>query len=288
VLSPLGYSTKLRLAFVARFWRFRKKANFVVRRDGCSIPIYDGMGFNALGPLNAKLGGVVRKLKRRPGHYIDVGANQGQSLLLLAHLGLKIPYRAFEPNPDSAFYLRRLIEENRWPDCEVLPVALGAQPGAAALAFSCRGDESATLSTVVRPQSMYTASVRVPIATGDDMLRDIPAVFLLKVDCEGFEPEVLEGAERFIESRRPPIYFEVLGYQHLMEGSYLRDYFGELSSETIADICSARRHNCLRMDKFFRRYGYSIGLVTLQGVHWVPSIESCLPGSGDMDFLAMQ
>lgn len=277
----------IQLAIAARSWRFRQSAEFVVRRHGCAVPISKGLGYNLLPPPDEKLAVVVKSLQGREGYFIDAGANQGQALVLLAHLGIRRAYLGFEPNPDSANYVLRLIEVNGWSDASVVPVALGSDTALRQMAFNHRGDESATLSNTVRPPSMYSGSFPVPVVRADDMLVAIDKVCLFKVDCEGFEPEVFEGARRFIELRHPPVYFEVLGYGHLESGAYPRDYFGELSQETVESICEARRDNCLRLDSFFQSVGYQLHFVTAEKTIPVDSIESCLPGTGDMDFLAL-
>jgi FkbM family methyltransferase len=48
----------------------------------------------------------------------------------------------------------------------------------------------------------------VPIVPLDDLVRDIPTVRLIKVDVEGMELEVLEGAKTTITKHRPMLYVE--------------------------------------------------------------------------------
>lgn len=56
-----------------------------------------------------------------------------------------------------------------------------------------------------------TRRIRVPVMTVDEVcsLRDIERVHFMKVDVEGFEPAVLQGAARVLERDRPSLLLEI-------------------------------------------------------------------------------
>lgn len=280
--------SKILLSMCRRSWRVYQWADFNTADGGRVIPIIRGLGLDLFRPPDP---GLLRAIQHvaasgRAGWFIDVGANLGQSLLLLSHARLPYPYLGFEPNPDAAYYVHRLIEANGFANSSVLPVGLSSLEGFALLHTSSKGDESGTVETEVRPLSMYGKQLRIALSTGDRQLADLDEIFFVKLDCEGHEIHALQGMRGVIEARRPPLYFEVMGYSHLLDGSYPRDYFGELSQAQIDSVVEARRRNCLQMDELIASLGYRLSRVTASELQPVSRIADTLPGKGEMNFLA--
>ena len=76
------------------------------------------------------------------------------------------------------------------------------------------------------------AVVKVPLTTLAEDLDSVPSIALLKIDCEGFEFDILQGARCLIERHAPALFLEVhptlLGrFGHSVEDvlSLLRPYF---------------------------------------------------------------
>ncbi|MEV0230134.1 FkbM family methyltransferase [Nonomuraea sp. NPDC050786] len=82
-----------------------------------------------------------------------------------------------------------------------------------------------------------TRTLEVPIYTVDRVceLREIPRVDFMKVDVEGFEPEVLKGAEWTIAQHRPTLLIEI-------EDRHLDKY-----GQTAADVASSLIERGYRM-----------------------------------------
>jgi FkbM family methyltransferase len=127
----------------------------------------------------------------RPGDlFIDAGANVG-SYTLLASGVCGADTLAFEPDPDTAFFLRRNVEANGLGDRVVVhQTALGDRPGE--VDFTVGRD---TTNQVVSGSEGPTR--RVQVRPLDDFVGADRAV-LMKIDVEGFEDHVLAGAERVV------------------------------------------------------------------------------------------
>lgn len=132
----------------------------------------------------------------RPGDlFVDVGANVGvYSLLASVVAGART--LAFEPVPDTR---RRLLEHVRLHDAqdrvEVRSSAVGDRPGR--VHIQCDYGAANRLLRTGEPMSGDT--VEVDMVRLDDVVDDPPPV-LLKVDVEGYEEAVLEGAEELLEA----------------------------------------------------------------------------------------
>ena len=124
---------------------------------------------------------------RREDLFVDIGANIGSYTVLAgAHVGAKVI--AFEPFPYAYQLLRDNISINHMENhVTVLNVALGAKKGT--IDFTALADTPR--NHVATPGEDNTIQVEVEVL--DHVLKsDFP--FLLKIDVEGFETEVLSGA----------------------------------------------------------------------------------------------
>lgn len=135
---------------------------------------------------------------------LDIGANIGQNTSLLARkTGSGGSVVAFEPHPEVFAELKGNV--SRWPVARFGSVrlencALGASKGEAVLdsgtEFSFnRGSASINPSAA---GSGYT----VRMEKLDDLFPELESFGVCKLDVEGYEIEVLRGAERILRSRR--------------------------------------------------------------------------------------
>lgn len=140
---------------------------------------------------------------------LDVGGNIGLTALLLAGLCPDGEVHAFEALPRNAGYLRQNVRLNEQRNCTVVEAAVGDTIGRAAVS----GSGSAA-------QVAPDASGDVPLTTLDSYAgqRGMTRLDFIKIDVEGYEPAVLEGAAGLIERFRPPILMEFnswcLAYAH--------------------------------------------------------------------------
>jgi FkbM family methyltransferase len=136
--------------------------------------------------------------------FLDVGANIGSCSLLALATGATVI--AFEPLPANLYYFHESIASlnPQWKNRLTLwPVALGAikkeetiytEPGNA-------GNSALEFPTRAKRDNSKVVSV-IPL---DDILKDIIHLnnnFVMKMDVQGYELHVLEGAKRLLESKR--------------------------------------------------------------------------------------
>ena len=114
---------------------------------------------------------------------IDVGAHSGEFGLWVERFGSR--YLAIEPDPVAFGALQR-----NFPDARLLKIALGAE----------KGEKEFYLATSTGDSSFSGGKeqkkVHVAVETLDSVaLREFPTgrIALIKVEAEGFEPEVFSG-----------------------------------------------------------------------------------------------
>lgn len=150
-----------------------------------------------------------------PGVVCDVGMNAGQTLVELYGSGIPISnYYGFEPNTSSMAIAERLIKLNPlFSDARLMPWACASQDRPFRLFAISEIDSGATIDPSIRPdwyaqmQGTYCAAYRLDSASNEMALR---TNFFLKIDVEGGELEVLQGAVQILSEWRPIIQCEVL------------------------------------------------------------------------------
>jgi FkbM family methyltransferase len=135
----------------------------------------------------------------RPGMtVVDVGANIGYYLLLFQQsVGPSGRIICIEPSIENLPELRKNIEMNRFENVVLNEVALGAADGEIGL--------HAGVNSGIADSS--SAAHIVPIRRLDSLVNE--RVDLLKIDVEGYEGQVLDGARQLIENQRPVIFLEL-------------------------------------------------------------------------------
>lgn len=135
---------------------------------------------------------------------IDVGANVGYwSCFLASRIGPTGQLHSFEPDPVSARILRKNLGWFSTPS-HVAEIAVSNMSGKATLHL----DQTQSGLNSLAPLSSESLSVEVTTldAYVDDCTLD--RVDFIKIDVQGEEIGVLEGAQSLIERDRPTIYME--------------------------------------------------------------------------------
>lgn len=163
------------------------------------------------------------------GIMIDVGANLGVVSLIL---GRRYPNRrlyAFEPNRTTFQALQSNIRINHRSNLQSYEIAVASHTGH--IDFNLNPKDRGTAS-VAPERGQYVAPV--PCVTLDQFAETnrIEEISFLKVDVEGYETLVFDGAKRLIRERKIDlIYYEVCpgltvraGFDPAAPGRILREY----------------------------------------------------------------
>lgn len=132
----------------------------------------------------------------------DIGANVGYYSILAAVLvgsGGKVV--AFEPLPRNVHFLRRHVALNHLEQVEVIEAAVSAQGGEAAFDLGA-SDAMGHLAT--------EGGITVKMVSLDELFAEgkLPPPNFMKVDVEGSEALVLEGATNLLRQFRPILFLD--------------------------------------------------------------------------------
>ena len=159
---------------------------------------------------------------------LDVGANMGQHTLIAAWHGMHV--HAFEPLPRVAARLRANVALNKLQGrVSVFESAVSSSEGTATL-HEMEGADDGSHSLLALGAAEHRSAVDVRTVTLDGHLRSEKCGFpaLVKIDVEGVEALVLDGAEQTIGQGRPIVILET--------GDRLADMLGESAATVIARL----------------------------------------------------
>jgi FkbM family methyltransferase len=151
----------------------------------------------------------------RPGMtVIDVGANLGTTVLPMARaVGQGGKVIAFEPQPLMAQCLQTTLSLNELFNVRVISSAVGAQADWSKINapdISAGGNYGA--------MSLGQEGLRVQVMKIDDL--QLTSLHFMKIDVEGHEWPVIQGAQEVLLKYRPVIYLEakrIPGTQHYLD-----------------------------------------------------------------------
>lgn len=163
---------------------------------------------------------LLRRLLSKGMTVVDVGANIGYYLLLAEQaIGPAGKVICIEPSSENLPELRRNIDLNAFANVSLHAVALGDHEGQTGLQT---GINSGIVDGTSGP---YT----VPLRRLDQLVTE--RVDFLKIDVEGYEGQVLAGAESLIAAYKPTLFLEL--HPHIV------GRFGYSASGILADL---KRH----------------------------------------------
>jgi FkbM family methyltransferase len=152
---------------------------------------------------------LVALFKRtlKPGMTVlDVGANVGYfSAIAAALVGSGGSVHAFEPVPESFTRLQRNLSNFRW--CHAYPFAVGDVTGLAKIHFN---EQELGWASLFNDNNLACATDAQAISLDAWMIQQgLRGLNLLKIDVEGGEYRVLQGAGRMLRDFRPVVTAEL-------------------------------------------------------------------------------
>jgi FkbM family methyltransferase len=190
----------------------------------------------------------------------DVGAHVGQTALRLAAAFPHGAIYSFEPDPESFSALRGVAGTVR--DMEAVNAAVGDTDGKAVF-FVNRFDQTSSLLETAPGASQYLldksgldrrAEIEVPVLTLDRFCaaRGITRIDVLKLDAQGYELRILDGARDLLNRQAIPIIY--------LEVCFVRIYEGQPLFPEIYQYLFERGYRLVWLyDSSFRTHFYALG-----------------------------
>src|SRR4051794_13699984 len=157
----------------------------------------------------------IRFLRRklRKGHVaVDIGCHKGAyTYWMRRSVGASGAVYAFEPQPKQIVYLREAFSALRYDNVELVPMAVSDRSGQMMLHVPAMSSHFASLEAKRDAKPGTGNDMAVDVTTLDEFFestkRRRPPNFL-KIDVEGHELSVFDGARRTLERDHPTILVE--------------------------------------------------------------------------------
>jgi FkbM family methyltransferase len=141
---------------------------------------------------------------------MDIGANIGFHTLNFARLCNEGHVFAFEPDRISFQMLATNIQQNHFKNVSTFSIALGAHQGKLPF-YKMYVNNPGANRILNQPPSSHFGEEWVDVNTCDQLAEQLhfSKLDLIKIDVEGFELFVLEGASKVIEKYKPILFIEL-------------------------------------------------------------------------------
>lgn len=185
--------------------------SWVKLRSGCYVRValddFNGRGAYFTRDVDRKITWICSRVVRPGDIVLDVGANIGLVTFTLAPIvGPTGHVHAFEPNPQSSALIEQAIAYNQMENITLHSYALGDHECRLALAIPHGHSGRASLTRSATERGMDR--VLVPVRRLSEVIREEVGpsrIRLVKIDVEGFEPQVLIGAQRTFSENPPDV-----------------------------------------------------------------------------------
>lgn len=165
--------------------------------------------------------------------FVDIGANIGYETLWGAKIvGDQGKVVSFEPVPIIASQLSESVIHNKLTN--VTLVKKGVSDVAEKVTIFLN-DKDAGSSSILNNQP-NAKEFTIETITLDEALKDTEKIDLIKIDVEGYEPQVLYGADMILKKFTPPLVFEYQPYLYESKYTNILSLLTELYGYTLYHI----------------------------------------------------
>lgn len=147
------------------------------------------------------------ELHKSPRTIIDAGANIGEITLNFANRFPNAMVYGFEPFPETFEVLKKNVALNNFQNVSVQNVGLGASESEVFFEEREKGNPGMNRVTNIPGKS----TVKVPITTLHKFAlnNQLTQISIIKIDVEGYEFQVLQGAQRILKEQKPALFIEL-------------------------------------------------------------------------------
>lgn len=158
---------------------------------------------------------IFQKLCATSKRVVDVGGNIGLYSVIAGNSGCYV--EAFEPVPENFKYLKINSTQNGLEKkITIHHKAVSSKEGKAKIYLAKKNIGTHSLAAAAADSS---ESINVSVVTLDKFIKPDPQVDILKIDVEGFDGYVLEGAKNLINDSQPTLFIEMVP-RHLEAAEY--------------------------------------------------------------------
>jgi FkbM family methyltransferase len=195
---------------------------------------------------------LVKKIVKKSGIVLDVGANIGYYSVLLSKLiGKHGVVYAFEPTRFYRNILAKNLIENKISNCVVVESGLSDKVQKLDIFIT---KSSATIHPTTEK---LLGKEKISLTTLDRFVKEnnIKKIDFIKIDVDGHEPAILKGGLNSIKKFRPKILLEISPLHYLKYGTTAWDFYNFLKTNRLRVIDIETMKEVDNLDMFLIKFG---------------------------------
>lgn len=213
LLTPM-YATLRNRVFAVCRWLFRNTPVTLRGEFLRGVKIRGRHAFEVGEPLEERF---LKRIRLQGRVVFDVGAHVGRYTAAFARAtgpnGLVV---AFEANPAIIVELEDTVRCNRCDNVRIINGGVGDRAGGALLVVPLDGISSASCDTAIHDMlrsrsSIEEVSIIVNTLEHYVAIHHLPPPYMIKIDVEGFEYQVLMGMQTILAQNHPSLFIEIHG-----------------------------------------------------------------------------
>lgn len=156
---------------------------------------------------------LIKMLLEKNYTFADIGANIGLMTIFASKtLENSGKVLSFEANPSTVKILEKNVEINKCTNVNIKPYALGSSTNKLKIYPNWNINRGG--ASLINYDKDSSAGVEVDVLKLDDVIEKNSTIDLIKIDVEGWEIEVLRGAEKILsEKNAPALIIEYVKFQ---------------------------------------------------------------------------
>jgi len=184
----------------------------------------------ALGKYERYETGLIMSQINRESVVVDIGANIGVYTIQMAKRAKKV--YAIEPDREIFKILTKNVEENGFDNVELINAAAGAKKEKLNFFKNTNNFGDGRVGKIEGRYKTVEINRLVDCLRLDDILINEQYISLIKIDTQGWEPEVIEGAKKVIEKDSPVLFLEYTPSDYRDEKmiNFLQSYYKNIWS----------------------------------------------------------
>jgi FkbM family methyltransferase len=199
---------------------------------------------------------VFKEIAKTTNTFIDVGANIGYFSFLVKQMSPQAQIHSFEPLPKNIESYKKNRELNSFSDMHLYESCVADRMGETEFLIPPLGESG--WGRMAHRELFSGQKIKRDVITLDQFCAEkkITKVDLMKIDVEGYEMKVLQGAKQLIEKSRPKICIEINEPCLVDTGTSGAEIFSYLQERAYQMYALDKQRTLVAVDRPLEKYTY--------------------------------
>lgn len=221
LILPINWRYYLSRKIYPKYQNFSKNHKVQCKRNGINyeLDMSQHLDHSIFFGLEEESKNYIFKTVKSNFNCLDIGANIGEVSLNLAKICAQGKVYSFEPTKNTFEKLNKNIQLNSFNNITAFNFGIGRNEAEFPIYQFQEGNDGANRIIMNAESNQNNILEIIKIKSLDQISHEFPKIDLIKIDVEGFENEVIEGALNYIDQHRPILIIELIDKNLKVNGS---------------------------------------------------------------------